>query len=299
MLISLDSHIIAMASQYVIIGIVVGVFFAGLGIGYAVFSATQPANFMQMTPQQMQQMMGNPQMMTQWHQTMMNNPQAMNTWMNTMMGDPQAMQQMHDVMMNNPQHMQTMMSAMGPSMMSSMMSNPQMSQQMMGTMMQNQQFMQGMMMNPQFQQNWMGPWMSNSTNWQGMMGSGWMNQGMMGNNMMGSGTMMGMMGTPITKNSDVISTINNVKKLLDQVSVVYNDGDTSGAFGLATEAYLENYEYVESAIAAKDLNLMEKIESMLRVDLRSMIQNEDLAEDIDAKIDSIKENLDDAKSLFQ
>ncbi|WKT57524.1 hypothetical protein QVH35_09160 [Candidatus Nitrosotenuis chungbukensis] len=285
-----------MASPYVIIGISIGVFFAGLGIGYAIFSANQSSIFMHMTPQQMQQMMGNPQMMTQWHQTMINDPQAMNSWMNTMMGNPQAMQQMHDLMINNPQHMQTMMNTMGPSMMNSMMSNPQMSQQMMGMMMQNQQFMQGMMMSPQFQQNWMGPWMSNSTNWQGMMGSGWMNPGMMGNNMMGSGTMM---GTPITKNSEVMSTINNVKKLLDQVSVRYNDGDVSGAFGLATEAYLENYEYVESAIAAKDLNLMEKIEFMLRVELRSMIQNEDPIEDIDAKINSIKENLDDAKSLFQ
>lgn len=307
-----------MTNQALLIGVAIGVFFAGLGVGYAIFQANQP-NFASMTPQQMQQMMNNPQMMTQWHQTMMNNPQAMNSWMNTMMQNPnmmnqwmgtmmdnqQFMQQMHNSMMNNPQHMQTMTTMMGPNMMGYMMDNPQMNQQMMNMMMGNNQFMQGMMMNPQFQQNWMGPWMSNSTNWQNMMGSGWMNQGMMGNNMMGSGMMGGnmmmgnwMMGQPITKNNDVLSTINNIEKLLDQTSSEYRNGNQDKAFSLATTAYLENYEYVESTIAAKDLKLMQKIELMLRVDLRSLIQNGESVDDIDAKIDSIKTELAKVKKLF-
>ena len=74
-----------MVNQYIWIGIVIGVFFVGIGIGYASFSTNQSFNFMHMSSQQMQQMMNNPQMMTQWHQTMMNDPQAMNSWMNTMM----------------------------------------------------------------------------------------------------------------------------------------------------------------------------------------------------------------------
>ena len=289
-----------MTNQYIWIGIAIGVFFAGLGIGYAVFSANQPANFMHMNPQQMNQMMSNPQMMTQWHQTMMSNPQAMSSWMNTMMSDPQAIQQMHDLMINNPQHMQTMMNTMGPNMMGYMMNNPQMNQQMMSTMMNNQQFMHGMMMNPQFQQNWMGPWMNNSTNWNNMMSSGWMRQGMMGNNMMGSGMMGGnmMMGQPITKNNDVLATINNIEDLLDQVSSKYNDGNQEEAFSLATTAYLENYEYVESTIASKDLKLMQKIELMMRVDLRNLIQNGESAEKVDVKIDAIKTELAKVKELF-
>jgi len=171
-------------SQGILIGIIVGVFFAGLGLGYAVLQSNVPVTPM-MTQQQMQQMMNDPNTMNQWHQTMMKNPQMMNQWMSTMINDPQFMQQMHNSMMNNPQHMQTMSTMMGPDMMGYMMNNPQMNQQMMNTMMGNQQFMYGMMMDPQFQQNWMGPWMSNSTNWNHMMGSGWMNQGMMGNHMMG------------------------------------------------------------------------------------------------------------------
>ena len=41
----------------------------------------------------------------------------------------------------------------------------------------------------------------------------------------------------------------------------------------ATNAYLENYEYIEGVIAQKDRLQMEKIEIMMRVDLRSMINN--------------------------
>lgn len=144
-----------MVSKGIMIGIAIGVFFAGIGIGYAIFQSFTPVSPMMMSSQQMQQMMNDPQSMNQWHQQMMQNPQAMNQWMNTMMQNPNSMNQW------------------------------------MGTMMQNQQFMHGMMMNPEFQQSYMGPWMSNSTNWNHMMDSGWMNQEMMGNHMMGSGMMMG------------------------------------------------------------------------------------------------------------
>lgn len=112
-----------MVSQTIMIGIAVGVFFAGLGVGYAVFQSYNQPNFTMMTTLQMQQMMNNPQMMTQWHQTMMNDPQAMNSWMNTMM--------------QNPQLMNTWIG--------SMMNDPQLRDQMYSQMKQNNQFMQGMM----------------------------------------------------------------------------------------------------------------------------------------------------------
>jgi len=262
-----------MASQSVLIGITIGVFFSGIGIGYAIFQSAGSSNLM---VQNMQQMMQNPQMM--------------NDWMNTMMSNPQAMQQMHQ-MMQNPQHMQTMMQMMGSDMMSIMMNDPQMRQQMMGTMMQNHQFMQGMMTNSQFQQNWMGPWLNNNTNWRDMM-----NQGMMDSDMMGHNVMM---GKPITKNSDVIDTIKNIESLLDQISSKYKSEDKDTAFSLASTAYLENYEYIEGTIASKDRLLMEKIELMLRVDLRNLIKNESPQTDVDSKIDSIKDELEKVKSLFK
>jgi hypothetical protein len=116
-----------------------------------------------------------------------------------------------------------------------------------------------------------------------MMGSGMMRQRMMAGSMM--------MGSPITEKTDIIKTIDKIEGLLDQVSSKYNDGDTSGALLLATEAYLENYEYIEGAIVSKDAALMEKVELMLRRDLRHAINTEQPTEDVDAKIDSIKKEL--------
>lgn len=157
-----------MVSQSILIGIIAGVFFAGLGIGYVVLQSGQP-NYSNMTPQQMQQMMNNPQMMTQWHQTMMNDPQAMNNWMNTMTNNPQMMNQWMGNMMNDPNMMNQMTGMMmqnpqfGNWMMGNMMNDPSMMNNMMGPMMNNPQFMNhmmGTMMNdPNFQQQYMGPWM--------------------------------------------------------------------------------------------------------------------------------------------
>ena len=48
-----------MVSQYAVIGITVGVFFAGLGVGYAVLQSTY--SMPMMGPQNMQQMMSDPQ----------------------------------------------------------------------------------------------------------------------------------------------------------------------------------------------------------------------------------------------
>lgn len=136
-------------SKSILIGVAVGVFFAGLGMGYAALQSTVPTSPMMMSPTQMQQMM--------------NDPQQMNQWMNTMMNDPQAMQQMHDMMMSNPQHMNQMMSPM----MDTMMNDPQMQQQMMTHMMDNQVMMSSMM---------------NNQDMMNMMGNNMMGQQMQGQN---------------------------------------------------------------------------------------------------------------------
>jgi hypothetical protein len=60
--------------NYGIVIIVVGVFFAGIGIGYAIFPSSTPITPM-MTPQQMQQMMNDPQVMDSWMDTIVNKPE--------------------------------------------------------------------------------------------------------------------------------------------------------------------------------------------------------------------------------
>ena len=141
-----------MVSQYVLIGIVAGVFIAGIGIGYAALQGNAgPMNFGSMSPQHMQQAMQD----TNFRQNMMD--------------DPESMRQIHGMMMSNSQHMNQMM---GP-MMNTMMDDPEMRQQMMGMMSQHNTMMQSMMQNPE---------MMNMMNSEMMMGQG---NGMMSGSGMG------------------------------------------------------------------------------------------------------------------
>lgn len=85
-----------MINQSVWIGITIGVFFAGLLIGYATFQ-TSTTTVSMMNSQQMQQMMNDPQFMNQWQQHMMQNPQQMQQWMSS----PEHLKQMETMMQEN------------------------------------------------------------------------------------------------------------------------------------------------------------------------------------------------------
>jgi plastocyanin len=148
-------------NQYIWIGIAVGVFIAGIGIGYAAFINNYNPYTMMGNPTMFSQMMGkNPQFAGQYMEYMMQNPQYMNQWIS-----------------QNPQYMGQWMG--------SMMQDPQLRQQMYNYMLQNQDFMYNMMGNSAFQNNWMYPYMKN--NWK--MGPAMMYNGssypMMGPGMMG------------------------------------------------------------------------------------------------------------------
>jgi len=67
-----------MVSQYVWAGIAVGVFVAGIGIGYAALQGTMPdpMNFGAMSAQQMQQAMQNPDFRQNMMNEFRNNPQS-------------------------------------------------------------------------------------------------------------------------------------------------------------------------------------------------------------------------------
>jgi len=113
--------------NYVWIGIAVGLFLMGLGIGYVVFTNTYVSNSM---------MMQNPQTVDQ---ILQNNPQFMNQWMNYMTLNPQARNEWTSAMTNNPQFMNQWMSTI--------MQNSKFQQQYMGPwiMVQNPSLMQRMM----------------------------------------------------------------------------------------------------------------------------------------------------------
>jgi len=92
--------------------------------------------------------------------------------------------------------------------------------------------------------------------------------------------------------------ISNIRSILDQVITAYSNQNYSQAESLATEAYLENYEYIEAPLADLDKSLMETTEVMLREELRQQIQDRVPLEEIQQQIDSIKNNLNDAEKLL-
>lgn len=93
-------------SQYVRIGIIADVFFAGLG--YVVFTTITP-NYIMQNPQLSNQIMSNPQFRSMWTNYMTFNPQAMNDWTNTMMNNPNFMNILMTAMIKNPQFQQQYM----------------------------------------------------------------------------------------------------------------------------------------------------------------------------------------------
>jgi len=102
-----------MVSNVLLIGIAVGVFFAGIGVSYAIFPSTDDPNTMKFANQELfdQMMSNNPKMTAQWMESMMQDPQfnqQMMEQMNDMMNDPKLRQQMITMMEENQDFMQDM-----------------------------------------------------------------------------------------------------------------------------------------------------------------------------------------------
>jgi hypothetical protein len=98
---------------------------------------------------------------------------------------------------------------------------------------------------------------------------------------------------------DHIAIINNIKSLLTQLIAAYESQDYQGAESIATEAYLDNYEYIEIPLAQRDQQLMEQTEVMLREELRQMITDRVPIEQIEQHVTMINANLDRAAELLQ
>lgn len=98
---------------------------------------------------------------------------------------------------------------------------------------------------------------------------------------------------------DHIAIINNIKSLLTQLIAAYESQDYQGAESIATETYLDNYEYIEIPLAQRDQQLMEQTEVMLREELRQMITDRVPIELIEQHVTMINANLDRAAELLQ
>ena len=102
-----------------------------------------------------------------------------------------------------------------------------------------------------------------------------------------------------TEGQDSIAIIDNIKSLLTQLTQAYESQDYQRAESIATEAYLDNYEYIEVPLAQRDKQLMEQTEVMLREELRQMITDRVPIDQIELHITLINANLDRAAELLQ
>jgi len=138
-----------MVSQHIWIGIVIGVFFVGIGISYAIFSNTYNPSTLKFADQEIfdQMMSQNPNMMANWMETMMQDEQFHDQAMDYMAKNPE---QMNQWMVHDPRHVEEMSIAMSENhdfmmeMMSVMMNDPDLRLQMMGHMTENPESMEMM-----------------------------------------------------------------------------------------------------------------------------------------------------------
>ena len=95
--------------------------------------------------------------------------------------------------------------------------------------------------------------------------------------------------------AEIIST---VKSLLNQTLSEYRNQNFTGAQGLASSAYLDQFEFIEAPLDKHEKALKENTELMLREQLRQYIKDKSPIENIQQLINNINSNLDKAQALL-
>lgn len=90
-----------------------------------------------------------------------------------------------------------------------------------------------------------------------------------------------------TEETDLLTYVENIRNLLNDVKVKYAEGDKDAALSLATKAYLDNFEFLESTIEESDPELVEELETMMREELRDMIRNNAPVSEVNQQVDNI------------
>ncbi len=96
---------------------------------------------------------------------------------------------------------------------------------------------------------------------------------------------------------DVLEYFDEIERLLNEAKTAYQNGNTQMAFDLVTEAYLDNYEFIEGPLGEVDSDLMFKIEIDMRQNLRDMIKSNESPDKVGAQIDMILSDLSQAKKV--
>lgn len=92
--------------------------------------------------------------------------------------------------------------------------------------------------------------------------------------------------------TELTEYVENIRTLLTQAKEEYAKGESDTALSLATRAYLDNFEFLESAVGAQDPELNEEVEHMMREELRDLIKNGAPLEEVNSQIDEILLRMD-------
>jgi len=103
------------------------------------------------------------------------------------------------------------------------------------------------------------------------------------------------LGTQSTVNQNNLYDV--IRELYKQLLLEVNAGNYENAEQLSIEAYLENFEYLESDIDTVNSSLLHKLEIAMREDLRDTIKQHSSHDIIKQKIDAILTDLDTAENL--
>jgi hypothetical protein len=104
--------------------------------------------------------------------------------------------------------------------------------------------------------------------------------------------------SPSEKTSS-LQYIAQIKPLLSQLKTEYTNGNYTQAEKLAVQAYLDNFENVEGPLMkANKKDLSDKIEQMMRIELREKIRDKVAADELTAFISTINDKLGEAEKVF-
>lgn len=95
-----------------------------------------------------------------------------------------------------------------------------------------------------------------------------------------------------TKETDLLTYVENIRNLLNQVKVTYAEGDKDTALSLTTKAYLDNFEFLEGPLDESNPELVDELETMMREELRDMISNDVPVSKVNQQVDDILAKMD-------
>lgn len=97
--------------------------------------------------------------------------------------------------------------------------------------------------------------------------------------------------------TDLLVYVENIRSLLQETKEQYAAGNADNAMGLATKAYLDNFEFLESTLVKQNPELKDEMEQMMREDLRNMIKSGAPASEVSAHIDKILLKMNDVAKI--